>query len=92
MDNAVETRQLTVQELVNAMVRILIAYHLLIEGKQKVKEWDEHVPEILKGLTAMAYTLSVVSVIESDSLLSQRKEEVYLMLAEMIEGDFHSQE
>lgn len=84
MTKAVETRLPTTQELINAMVRILIAYHLLIENKQKVKEWDEHTPEILKGLIAMAYSIPIASIVESDQLLSQRKEEVYLMLAKLI--------
>jgi len=84
MTTTPEVRQPTVQELINSMVRILIAYHLLVEGKEQVKGFEDML--ILRGLVAMASSIPVASVIESDPLLVQYKEEVYEMLAKMIES------
>lgn len=83
--------QPTVQELINSIARILCAYHLLLEGKQQVKEFDENnIPEVLRGLggilVGMAYAIPIGTLIEHDPLLSQHKEKVYNTLVKMVEG------
>jgi len=77
-------RQPTVQELINSMVKILCAYHLLLEGQQHAKEFNEsNIPEVLRGLVGMAYAIPIGTLIESDPLLSQCRKEVYGVLVKM---------
>lgn len=81
-----ETRLPTTKELIDAITKILVCYHLIIEGKATIKKWDDiNIPEILKGVIAMAYAMPIGTLIQSDPLLSQHREKVYNALAEMVD-------
>ena len=79
------SRQPTLKESMNAIVRILIAYHLLVEGREQIHTLGEDIPNTLRGLVVMAYSVPIASLINDDPLLSQHKQEVCQTLCKMLE-------